>query len=140
MKRVKIVLGLVIAAMLLSLSSAAYALVPGTEQRNPNEMGVKNSEGDYVGTVKDALVDGSGNIAFVIVYIAQEKKVIAVPLAVFSYDHESKTLVVDVSKELISAAPNFDASELSDPGFAERVYRFFGLMPAWGEGTPEGGE
>ncbi len=121
------------------LTSVAYVLAAGAETTDQQEaIIVQNSKGEYVGTVTDALVDSAGNIGFIIVSIGEEggqgQKKIAVPTASFSTNSERK-LILDVSKEKLAAAPEFEASDLSDPNFAGNVYQYFGLVPAWPEGT-----
>ncbi len=101
-------------------------------------LAVKNWKGEYIGTVKHVLTDSSnGNIVFVLLSLGQEgSKEIAVPVKSFSsYDFENGFLVLNVSKEILDAAPEFHASDLSDPEFVGRVYHFFGLAPFWNEGT-----
>jgi hypothetical protein len=82
-------------------------------------------------------MDSSGNIAFIVLSLGKEreqgKKEIAVPLGMFSYDHENRIIVLNVGKEELAAAPAFAMSDLTDPTFAEKVYRCFGLMPSWTE-------
>ncbi len=131
---------LAIAAVLflVGFASLAHALAPGTAAQNANEsLMVKDSNGDYIGTVSNALQDQSGNILFVVLSLGETPgnvdKMIAVPLTAFSYDHESGSLVVSISKEQLTSAPEFNASALDDPQFAERVFRYFGEAPAWTE-------
>ncbi len=64
------------------------------------------------------------------------KKEIAIPAASFTTNSKRK-LLLDVSREKLAAAPEFKVSDLSDPKCGETVYRFFGLMPPWTEGTHE---
>jgi len=128
---------LVVCMIFLSFGSFAYA--GGPEEG----LAVKNWKGEYIGSVKHVLTDSSsGNIVFIILSLGQEKKKeIAVPVRSFSsYDHESGFLVLNVSKEILGAAPEFNISSLKDPSFTEKVYQFFGLAPSWGEGmTGESG-
>jgi len=121
---------------LLSFGSFAYAVGDQVEG-----LPVKNWKGDHIGSVKHVLTESSsGNIVFVILSLGQEgKKEIAVPVSSFSsYDYENGFLVLNVSKEILAAAPEFHVSDLKDPAFVERVYRFFGLAPSWKDGTTEG--
>ncbi len=120
------------------LVSVAYVLAAGAETTDQQEaVIVQNSDGDYVGTVMDALIDSSGNIRFVIVSIGekvgQEQKKIAVPITSFS-TNGGRELILDVSKEKLAAAPEFKGSDLGDPNFAGNVYQYFGLVPSWPEG------
>lgn len=135
-------LSILIMAMLICLGSSAYALVDGTQIDDQQQaITVRNSEGGFVGTVTNALVDTSDNLAFIILSVdgktGQEKKEIAVPVGAFTYDRENRVVVMDVDREKLSLAPEFALSDLNDPTFAEKVYRFFGLMPSWTEGEGE---
>ena len=118
------------------LISVAYILPIGAEALDAQEaLTVWNSEGEYVGTVTNALVNSSGDIGFVIISMGEKgegMKEIAVPAESFSTNGE-KGLFLDVNKEKLAAAPEFKDSDLSNPNFAKTVYRFFGLMPSWTE-------
>ncbi len=101
-------------------------------------LAVKNWKGENIGTVKHVLTDSSnGNIVFVLLSLGQEgSKEIAVPVKSFSsYDFENGYLVLNVSKEILDAAPEFHISDLKDPEFVGRVYSFFGLAPSWNDAT-----
>ncbi len=122
--------------ILLSFWSIAYA---GGDQAEG--LAVKNWKGEYIGSVKHVLTDSSsGSIVFVILSLGPEgTKEIAVPVRSFSsYDYENGFLVLNVSKEILAAAPEFQVSDLKDPAFTERVYQFFGLAPSWKDGVTEG--
>ncbi len=127
---------LVTLLILLSFGSIAYAA------GDPEEgLAVKNWKGEYLGSVKHVLTDSAdGNIVFVILSLGQEKKKeIAVPVRSFSsYDFEDGSLVLNVSREILDAAPEFNVSDLQDPAFVERVYLFFGLAPLWKDGDERG--
>jgi hypothetical protein len=136
-------IAIVTAVILIGFGSTAYTFDDTPKTENQQEaVVVKNSNGDDVGIVTDALVDRSGNIAFIILGIGTEtggKKEIAVPSGVFLIDRQNKILLLDVRQEDLARAPEFDVSNLSDSTFAERVYRFFGLVPSWA-GEPGEGE
>ncbi len=113
------------------LTSFACILSAGAQTLDEQEaLAVWNSNGETVGTITNALIDSSGNIGFVIVSIG--KKEIAVPAESFSKSSEGK-LLLDVGKEKLDAAPEFQDSDLTNPNFAGGVYQFFGLMPSWAE-------
>jgi len=123
-------------AILLSFGAIAYA--GGNQEES---LAVKNWKGEYVGSVRHVLTDpSSGNIVFVILSLGEEgKKEIVVPVHSFSsYDYENGFLILNVSKEILAGAPEFHVSDLKDPAFVERVYRFFGVAPSWKDGTTEG--
>jgi len=130
---------LVLTTFVILLSFGSIALVAGDEEEG---LTVKNWKGEYIGSVKHVLTDSSSeNIVFVILSLGQDgKKEIVVPVSSFSsYDDENGFLVLNVSKGILAAAPEFDVSILKDPAFAEKVYRFFGLAPSWKHGATERG-
>jgi len=122
--------------ILLSFGAIAYAA--GDQEEG---LAVKNWKGEYVGSVRHVLTDSSsGDIVFIILSLGEEaKKEIVVPVRSFSsYDYENGFLILNVSKEILAGAPEFHVSDLKDPAFVERVYRFFGVAPSWKDGTTEG--
>jgi hypothetical protein len=136
MKRV----ALLTLAALISLGTAAYS-VRGAENQE-DILTVNNWKGKHIGIVQYVLVDPStGNLAFVILYLKDRKKEIALPLAAFSsYDREHGTLTLKFSEKVLLSAPEFHDSDLNDPAFAEEVYRFFDLVPSWTDETEEEGK
>ncbi len=133
MKRVFIAL----LAVLLSLATASgsYAVKDNAAMSNPDEiLVVNNPRGEQVGTIRGALEDPEGNIAFVIVKLSQEvngKENIVVPVNSFSQTSHNGAFVVNMSPNDIEAAPEFNASKLDDPAYAEGLYRFYGQTPPW---------
>jgi hypothetical protein len=129
-------LGLLTAAI-LSLGLVAYAIGDEAGLEGQTEaLLVKNSEGEDVGTIHNALVDPFGRIAFIILSVDDMgggQKEIAVPIGAFSLNREKRSLVLDIGKEKLSSAPVFQLSDLGGTTFAENAYRFFGLMPAWSD-------
>jgi hypothetical protein len=127
-----------LAAVLIFLSFGFIAYAAGDQEEG---LAVKNWKGAYVGSVRHVLTDPStGNVIFLILSLGKGgEKEIVVPVRSFSsYDHENGFLVLNVSKEILTAAPEFHVSDLKDPAFMERVYQFFGLAPSWKDGTTEG--
>ncbi len=127
---------LAIMAALFVTAVHAYAIVPGSVQSSQNKaLAVQNTKGESIGTVTNALEDSSGNILFVIVSVGknndQENKEVVVPLGAFSYDHDRSAFVLDISREDLAKAPEFKESDLGDPAFAQRVYRYYAEAPAW---------
>jgi hypothetical protein len=131
---------LVMAAILISFGSIGYAGDHGGKAGSQEEaLVVKNWKGEHIGSVRHVLLDSSaGDVAFIILSLGKEKKEIVIPLRSFSsYDPQKGTLVLNVSKGILVAAPEFHISDLKDPTFAERVYRFFGEAPPWTERAAE---
>jgi hypothetical protein len=135
------VLGLVcaIAGILVSFGTVAYAN-DDTSGASIQEHAliVKNWKGEYIGTSHHVVMDPStGNIIFIIVSLEQEEnKEIAVPTGLFSIDEKQGVLVLNISKKQLDLSPSYHASDLQDPEFFEKVYRFFAIAPPWAEETP----
>jgi sporulation protein YlmC with PRC-barrel domain len=56
----------------------------------------------------------------------------ALPFQALKFSPDQKTLVADLTKEKLSNGPRFakdDWSELSDPGWAQKVYQYYGQPP-----------
>ena len=129
---------LLIALIFVNVGLFAFLAADQAQTENQQQVIVVNdSTGRYVGMITNVLADSSGNIAFIILSVGEQgelgNKEIAVPLGILSYDDENGLIVLNFSKEKLAAAPGFDLSDLGDPAFAEKVYRFFGLIPAWEE-------
>ena len=131
---------IVLVTALVLVHFGLFAYPPTDQAQTENQQRVivvKDSTGQYVGTVTNVLADSSGDIVFIILSTSEPgepgNKEIAIPLVILSLDDENRTVVLNLSKEVLAAAPGFEVSDLSDPAFAEKVYRFFGLIPAWEE-------
>jgi len=134
MGKMKKLIALLAVVILISLGTVVYA-ADGTENQKETLV-VKNWKGTHIGTVNYVVVNPyTGNVTFVILYLDNKgKKEIVAPLAAFSsYDPENATLILNVPENELASAPEFHDSDLNDPAFAERVYRFFGLVPSWTE-------
>ncbi len=123
---------LLLIVLIVASGSSSYAF-DRSKVKHEGEVVVKDPRGEFVGTVRNALTDACGNIVFIIISVGdegdQEQKEIAIPLNVFSYDHEKEGLTVNASKEQLDAAPEFHPSDLNDPSFAEKSYKAFGQNP-----------
>jgi hypothetical protein len=140
-KNMKRLLVLATAIILMSFGLVAYRTVGRAGGGNQEDaLVVKNWKGKYIGSIKHVLVDSrTRETTFVILSLGKEgKKEIAVPVRAFSYDHRDGILVLIASEQDLATAPEFHASDLSDPTFAERVYRFFGQAPSWTDGRKDG--
>ena len=98
---------------------------------------VQNPQGEVLGTIKDFIVDASGRIEFAILFqkhstITGDGRNVAIPFDALTYHALPGRFVLNMTMERLSSAPSFDPSEaLTNPGFAEDVYRYFGLGPQW---------
>jgi hypothetical protein len=133
-----------IAAILLNFQTMACAADDGVgSNHQERSLMVRNWKGEYIGTSHHVVMDPSaGIIVFVIVSLEtghnKEIKEIAVPWVLFSVDKENGVLVLNISKEQLNSAPEYNASNLEDPEFVARTYHFFALAPPWTEETPKG--
>jgi hypothetical protein len=132
-----------IAAIFLSFQTMAYAADDSARSSHPEQsLIVRNWKSEYIGTSRYVVMDpAAGEIVFVIVSLEtgqnKEIKEIAVPWALFSIDMEKGGLVLNISKKQLDSAPEYQASNLEDPEFVGRTYRFFALTPPWTEETPQ---
>ncbi len=141
----RIKLAMLIGVIMAGLAFSAYTIMkkPETEQKG-GVIAVKNLNGELVGIVSNALVDSSGNIAFIIVRIkglvAKGERQIVVPAGIFAYDARSNTLLLNMSKEQLALSPEFKESDMNDPGYLGEVYRYYGLVPPWSDTPTERGK
>jgi hypothetical protein len=62
------------------------------------------------------------------------EKLFAIPFSALDYDAEKNEYVLDVSKELLEAAPGFDADHwpaMSDEKWNRVVYKYYKRSPYW---------
>jgi sporulation protein YlmC with PRC-barrel domain len=99
---------------------------------------VKNLYGDYLGKIRDFVIDHEGRIAFAIIahggFLGMGEKSVTVPFHTLTYGHKERFFTLDISKERFATAPTFDRYMLSRT-WAEDAYRYFGLQPYWTEGA-----
>ena len=105
-------------------------------------MKVKNSSDEAMGKVEDLVVGlPAGRIGFVI--LSPDSKLdlgnnfYALPPDALTLSSDRKTLVSDISKDKLTAAPHFTKdnwSQISDPQFAAQVYQYYGKQ-AWFTGS-----
>jgi len=122
-------MSLAIAMVLLGFCSMAYAIdLNGKTGNQTPAIAVKNTEGEDLGTVKDFLMSLSGNVSLVIISVGEKgEKEIAVPVTVLLYDAENRVIILQMGKEEIAAAPEFNL---------KGIYGFFGVAPSWAEEQP----
>ena len=98
---------------------------------------VKNLQGEYLGRVNDFITD-KDRIAFGILshggLLGMGGKPVAIPFSALSFEQAGGYFVLDISRDRLESAPEFDRSRFTSSRWAEDVYRFFGLQPYWTEG------
>jgi len=98
---------------------------------------VKNLQDEKLGKVENLLVDlQAGRIVTVVVssggFLGLGDELSAVPPTAFRYTADRETLQLDASKDSLTKAPHFKASEwpnMSEPGYNEHVYRAYRVNP-----------
>ncbi len=103
--------------------------------------GVQNLEGQYLGVVRDLMIDPrDGGVALAILshggVLGIPTKFVAAPFSAFTFSSAKGVYVLDMSREKLDAAPGFDRGQW--PKYADRawetdVYRYYGETPSWGE-------
>ena len=103
--------------------------------------GVRNSQGENLGTVEDFMFDlEGGKIAYVVVshggVLGMGEKLFAVPWNAFRLDTQKHSLVLDVDKELLKNAEGFDKGNwpnVADHDWGQRTHQHYGTRPYWDE-------
>jgi len=97
-------------------------------------MKVKNVGNEDIGKVENLMVNlPAGRAPFVILNpdsnLNLGNDVYALPPDAFTWNAEQKTLVSDVNKDKLAAAPHFEKDQLqhlSDPAYGSKVYQYYG--------------
>ncbi len=101
---------------------------------------VRNSQGEYLGRVKNFVFDPNGRVTFAIIshetFWRFTEKSIAVPFEALSINPIGRGLTLNISKEKFESAPKFTAEDLVNRQRAGEIYKYYGLQPYW---TEEGG-
>ncbi len=150
MKEKALVISLVFFFISGVLLANAYAAEPAAKSSKTYQVSgllskyLEDSEGGVLGRVTDFVVDSNGRIEFAVVEVGfpevgPASKLVAVPFDALS-GPEGDHYVLDTTREKLASAPRFEPKkDLSDPAFAENVYKYFGLEPSWTEGGQEKG-
>ncbi len=118
------------------LSVFSYSPIKATSIIGTN---VVNPEGESLGSIKEIVIDPRiGRVAYVVVsfggFLSLGEKLFAIPFSAFEYNVALNEYVLDVSKELLSDAPGFDADRwpsMSDEKWNRDVYEYYGRPPYW---------
>jgi sporulation protein YlmC with PRC-barrel domain len=101
---------------------------------------VKTAQGEDIGTVKDIVIDrNTGCLAYTVLStggtgtrVAGRAKTVAVPWSVYSTTTEPNILTVQVDRDRIYNAPAFEYSRISEPGWINNVYSYYGVSAETG--------
>lgn len=119
-------------------SSMEYSLTGQTDINWWLGKGVRNPEGEHLGTITSFITDSYGLVSFAIVahggWFGLARKQAAVPYSALTFDKTAGYAVLDISKERLADAPSFGLEgDLANGNFAGKVYRYYGQAPYWTE-------
>ncbi len=92
---------------------------------------VKGLRGQTLGTINDFAVDPSGHIFALISSADMRGKTVAVPFESFKSIGPDNTVSLNITKEQLASAPEFDQASFADRSWRDNVYHFFGIQPSW---------
>ena len=101
---------------------------------------VTNSKGEDLGRVEEIMLDlERGRVAYVVLSFGRvnwmpNNKLFAVPWEVLSLSFHDKKFILNVSEEILKAAPGFDRDKWPDAGdfdWLAKVYRSYNRDPYW---------
>jgi sporulation protein YlmC with PRC-barrel domain len=100
---------------------------------------VVNPGGESLGAIKELVIDPHiGRVAYVVVsfggFLSMGEKLFAIPFSSFGYNLEKNEYVLDISRELLTEAPGFDADRwpsMSDEKWNRDTSKYYGCLPYW---------
>lgn len=105
---------------------------------------VKNIQGDYLGKITDLTISND-RVTFAVIshggVVGIGDKLIPVPINALKIT-DNKNAVLDISKDKLATAPNYEKDSKKWPDFSNRqwtedTYKFYGVQPFWKEGGME---
>jgi sporulation protein YlmC with PRC-barrel domain len=108
--------------------------------------GVRNREGENLGTIKDLVMDlDDGGVVYAVLsfggFLGMGDKLFAVPWEALQVDMESHVIRLDVTRDRLENAPGFDKDswpERPDREFIDSVYTHYGYEPYSGRHNRQG--
>jgi hypothetical protein len=100
---------------------------------------VEDSKRVKIGTIEDLLIDKqSGRVVYAILnfggFLGIGEKRVALPWPAFGYNREEDALVLNLDRDVLARAPNFDFDSLPDMedlNWHRELHVYFGLTPYW---------
>lgn len=101
---------------------------------------VKNGDGETLGQIKEIMIDtSSGRVAYAVLsfggFLGMGDKLFAIPWsALRSHLTEPASLVLDTTKERLTAAPGFDKDHWPDFGdrkWGGTIHDYYAIKPYW---------
>ena len=101
--------------------------------------GVKNSQGEDLGTIKDLMIETDhGHVAYAVLefgsFLGMGGKLFAVPWQALKLCAEEKCFKLDVQKEQLERAHGFDPDnwpDMADQTWQTEVHNVYGTQPYW---------
>ena len=146
MRKITTIIAINMIALVLVISGAFAADMmserSATTQWASNIIGstVKNLQGETLGTITD-LTLSNDRVTFAVIshggILGIGDKLIPVPMNALKIA-DDKSVLLDISKEKLATAPNFEKNAKQYPDFSNRqytedTYRFYGVQPHWKE-------
>jgi sporulation protein YlmC with PRC-barrel domain len=109
---------------------------------------VVDASNEKLATIEDIVYDATSDRMMYAVlasggFLGIGEKMIAVPWSLFRIASDStKPFVLDVTRERLKGAPNFEKGEwpdLSDRSLDQKIYDYWGIPPSWKTHEPEKG-
>ncbi|HSR10280.1 MAG TPA: PRC-barrel domain-containing protein [Thermodesulfobacteriota bacterium] len=91
---------------------------------------VKSTEGKKIGSIKDFLIDDQGRVQFALL---DAGKTVAVPFEALNLSNDGKFYSLNINKDQLASAPQFNDKTVVDRSWTDSVYRFFGVQPRWSD-------
>jgi sporulation protein YlmC with PRC-barrel domain len=109
---------------------------------------VRNFAGEDLGKVDDFVVDfDSGRIAFVVVsvggFLGIGDRLFAVPWELVSTRTDEHEFYLDVEKQMLLDAPDFERNtwpDMGDPAWAARIHTHYAQKPYWNSDITDAGD
>jgi sporulation protein YlmC with PRC-barrel domain len=100
---------------------------------------VLNRQGDTLGEIEEVMLDvRSGRIAYAVLavggFLGIGEKYFAVPWRALTLDTERKCFLLDVDKDTLAAAPEFDRDHwpaMADETWTSNLHQFYRTEPYW---------
>ncbi|PRC91737.1 PRC-barrel domain-containing protein [Solimicrobium silvestre] len=100
---------------------------------------VVDPKNESLGDIKEIVIDpSSGRVAYAVVsfggFLGMGEKLFAIPFGSFKYQFDGNNYVLDVPKDVLKAAPGFDADHwpsMADEQWNRDVHAYYDRPPFW---------
>jgi sporulation protein YlmC with PRC-barrel domain len=101
---------------------------------------VINRGNEDLGKIRELVIDAKdGHIAYAVLsfggFMGMGDKLFAMPWKAFDFAEDKNSLVLNVDKEKLKAAPGFDPNakwpDFADRTWGKTIYSYYGVAPYW---------